>query len=368
MKRWCSMKKITINYIDINSFSKFKKYKIINLEDKISFVISNRDFKKLSKEQLELLNETIEINYLLDFIKKYLVYIITYILILVALYIQDQSYREIRFKYPDTYNDEVISFINDNSNKYLQFNFLKMSLNELENSLQVRYPNYEFVGVEKNSSILEIAIKKPSDYVDNNLGTKKGDLVATKNGYVKGYSVERGIVLVETNQVVSAGDVLVSGNLLINKNGVDYVNASGMVFAETYSFEKVEVNKEEYEYVQTGSKEQYFKLVFFDKSFINNSKYEIYESEYKTIFEIKKLVKLIKVQNIEISEKYTIYDKEQAVIEGMNVVKDNYNSTKLDIEHIISCDSISIIENDDYYEITFLVKKYENIAEFREVE
>lgn len=361
------MKIIRINKEDLPFFKNLKIFDIQSIDNVLIFKVSNKDYKKNAETINDFILEIKNDNILQKFLKNNLIYLLSFVIMLAMLFIQNNSYRQIEFINNDTYSEEIVIYIHEKSCCFGKFYFLSESIKNIENYLQSKYPNYEFIGIEKDNSILKVEIKKEDEHHYDSPNNTAGDLIAGKDGYIVGYKIKSGIVIVEPLQVVKKGDILVSGNLLINKDGVMYVSSQGEVFAETYDYEAIKVDKETYEIARTGREEKYCKLIFFNKNFTNKSDYENYQSHYRIIFEIKGLMKLVEIVNYEISEVYEKRDYQSAVIEGCNIIKNNFIKEHTDEEKIIECTKVAFSECEKYYEIVYLVKKCENIAVFQRV-
>lgn len=361
------MKIIKINKDDISSFKNIKIFDIHSNDETLTFKISNKDYKKNFQLIKDAILDIDDDKKMQSFLKNNLIYVLGFLIMLVMLFMQNKSYRQIEFTNDDTYSEDIVFYIHDKSLNFGKYYFLIESVKNIENHLQSKYPNYEFIGIEKDNSILKVDIKKEDEHHYDLEDNTVGDLIARKDGYIVGYKVKSGIVVVETMQVVKKGDVLVSGNLLINHGGVKYVSSFGEVYAQTYDYETIKVDKEVYEIKRTGKEERYCKLVFFNKNFINKSDFENYQSQYRVIFEINGFVKLVEVVNYEIYEEYKNYDSQSAIIEGFKIIQDNFIREHNEDEKIINCAKVALYEYENYYEIVYLVKKYENIAVFQKM-
>lgn len=279
------------------------------------------------------------------FLKRYLI-ILLGLLIMFGVIVSSSLYiREISFS---NYEDEsVYQEVMTSMKKVGPFYYPSQKLNTLESKLRINHPEYAWIGLRKDTSILYIDIDKIDVEIVPEVTLKKGDIISSANGLVDKMIVLRGKSNINLGDVVKKGDLLISGTLSEN----EIVSPLAYIYARTFTYEKVVVDKY-YEYsveklksTRLSFKESDNSKVLFDFFFFKIFRY--YEIEKKTIGDIR---------SCDIGRMY-----------AESIVKKNFNNSHdLNKEYIIDMKVISFLEDEESYEFTFLVNKYENIATFVE--
>ena len=119
----------------------------------------------------------------------------------------------------------------------------------------------------------------------------------------------------------------------------------------------------------TGKSINYSQVSLFGKSF-NIGKKENFLDSYDKVNNLFTIPYIISVNKIEEYEKNDIiftYDKSSAITYAQTIIEENFNKNKvLNQEEILLMENILTIEDEELFEITFLVKKIESIGEFVE--
>jgi len=111
-------------------------------------------------------------------------------------------------------------------------------------------------GVKIEVNVLERKIKKEKN---NN---EIYNIIAKKSGFIKKVVVEDGIKIIEENNYVSKGDIIISSDIYLNEELKERKNAKGKVYAEVWYKVKVEypLNTLEKEYTNKDKNIIYFKI------------------------------------------------------------------------------------------------------------
>ena len=279
------------------------------------------------------------------FLKRYFIVLLG-LLIMFGVIVSSSLYiREITFS---NYEDQcVYQEVMTAMTKVGPFYYPNQKLNFLEAKLRINHPEYAWIGLRKDTSILYIDIDKIDIEIVPEVTLKKGDIVSSANGLVDKMIVLRGKSNINLGDVVKKGDILVTGTLSEN----ELVSPLAYVYAKTFTYEKVVVDKY-YEYsveklksTRLSFKESDNSKVLFDFFFFKIFKH--YEIEQKSIGDIR---------NVDIGRMY-----------AESIVRKNFNNSHdLNKEYIIDMKVITFLEDEECYEFTFLVNKYENIATFVE--
>ena len=358
-----SMVNIKIKKGDFDKFSNIKKENVKWIDNDISFNLSKKDFNRISKEEI------IEYHYqknIFNFIKKHIILIIGVLIVFTLLGIQFNSIRNIIFINTDTYDQEVYDYLHEKMKKVGPFYFLKEGLVETQKELQSRFINYEWIGLNKKGSILQVEIVKNDSIISFPKTDTPGDLISMEDGYITGYNITKGVLIVEVGQSVERGQVLVTGNVLYKMGQEKYVHPTGYVYADVIKRETVEIDKNEDKIEKSGRFEEKTRFIFFDKNFINQSMYDNFETSVEIIFEIPKIFKIVKIKNYELIETNTTYNKYNAEIYGKSIIGNRFKKSSSK-DKILYIKTTKITEEEDKYIIDYLVKYNMNIALFQKV-
>ncbi|MDD4000085.1 MAG: sporulation protein YqfD [Bacilli bacterium] len=348
------------NLIHLNHF---RIRNIENLGEEIQFTTG--------KKQLEDLSKIIELKYLdlttkalKAFIHQYLITIIGVLIIIIVLISQSRSIREISFTDEETYNPEILNFLDQYLNKKGPFYFLNKNINEISYDLRSEFYQYEWIGVRRQGAVLYIDIKEIKNQPIDEDKTP-GSIYAKHSGIVKRYHVERGVVLVQEEVYVSEGSLLISGAITHYDNQVENVRAKGYVIAEVLQYHDLKILKERSEIVRSGKMESKEQFYLFSKKIgeiiSKFSNYEIEEGKLRNYG-------LFKIQDLyyyETKEVKTIYSENEAIQYAKSLVIKEFRKNKVNqFEKIIYNNLVRIEFDGKYYHIRLITKTYQNIAEF----
>lgn len=307
--------------------------------------------------------------------KKNLSIFIGIILFALITFVNTLTIKEITFSTYTKDNEKIKQLIDSYMTNIIGINFLKEDINDINLRLRKEFSNYEWIAVEKKGSKLHVTLLEPS--IINKQVQKiegYGDLIAKKDGIIKYYQVRHGIVLVEHNQFVRAGDVLVSGNLRYHNydESTFYVPAEGVVYAEVWYTETIIIPKEirVTEYTGKISKTESLNLFGLDIKYHDKKhQYENYDTiideDFFHFFSIKLPFGIKKIHYLEKNDIIHIYDEMTACEKAKSEIRYEKGKSFTDDERIISIELIKKNETKDDFSFTFFIKTYENIAEFQ---
>ena len=211
-------------------------------------------------------------------------------------------------------------------------------------------------GVKIEVNVLERKTKKENNNIEIN------NIIAKKSGFIKKVIVEDGIKLIEENNYVNKGDIIISSDIYLNEELKERKNAKGKVYAEVWYKVKVEypLNTLEKEYTNKSRNILFLK--------INNNYYELFK--YK-ILERKDIIKIndkltnisIGLENIKevkyVSKKYDIKTAKKLAI---NKAKEEINKRLGKDEYIIDEKTLNFSEKNSKIYIDIFFSVYEEIS------
>lgn len=349
--------------------SKINKRMIQNIE----IDDENIQFKTNTKSLQLLLNDISDIKYnnirkqkKIAFLKKYFISIIALLILFLLLINNMLIVKKVKFVKENTYNQEVVDYINDNCFKIGFFKYLKWDLNTLNDDIKSKFYYYEWINLEKKGNCLNIIIDKQDEksYL-NSESTIKGDIVAKSQGIVRYYFVKKGVCLVKDNQSINSGDILITGNLQYYNNKSEYIHPVAIVLAETVNKENIKIKKQEITFKRTGK----IKIDYFYHFENNNLQYKDYFPMYECIDEVVfnyNNIKKIKRIYYEVEEVLNYYTADNAYLYALSLIKKQFNEHKIHTkEKIVSINLLYENEDEEYYYYTFIIKNIVNVAEFK---
>jgi hypothetical protein len=298
------------------------------------------------------------------FIRKHLTAVIGCLLMTLALINMNMGIAAVRFTDADTYDEAVLAHMEKYYRKVGPFRYLNASLSEINHDLRSTFYQYEWIGVRKNGAVLYLDIKKLENPPVEHESTP-GAMYAKTEGIVKEYHVVKGTVVIQEEQYVAAGDLLISGAVQHYNNEVELVRATGYVLAEVLRYHDFTIAKQCADVVRTGRLEIVKAYVLFGRQ-INKtpSAFENYVvEEGRTIggrvFQIKTFYRY------ELKDVTTRYDADDAVNYAKSLVYKEFRAEKtIPKERIDFIRLVRLTEDDDYYYVRLIVKSYQNIAHF----
>lgn len=148
--------------------------------------------------------------------------------------------------------NSLIPFINEqllSNNIYVGAK--KLSTDDLSNiQNKILYENFEtieYLSISKNGCAIDVNFKKKRHEVDKN--EFQGALYATKDGMIKSFDILSGEKVVEINDYVKKGDLLVKDIITTDYNEEIYIGTYGSVYAYTWYYitinQKIDINESE---------------------------------------------------------------------------------------------------------------------------
>lgn len=291
------------------------------------------------------------------------------------LFIHSKSIQSIEFNAETKHNDAISKIITSHYRKVLWLNFLDSDLNQVNFALRREFTEFEWIDVRKEGTVLKVTILEPN--IINKRVVKRegyGDLVARESGFITGFHVRQGVVVVTELQYVKKGDLLVSGNLNIKRPDREpfLIPAEGKVMAKVHREKTIEVLKEEVvtEYTGKISTDTYFSL--FGLNIPLKTKGHSYDEYDKTenvdtikIFNLKLPFGLKKVHYYEKNDIIRLYDDRNALLYAESMIHYELNQMLEENDELIDLLLLRQEETEDRYIYHFLIVTNENIAEFK---
>lgn len=357
---------VNMNKDDIAHLSNKKINNVNTYDNRITFETNEKSLQLLLKDIQELSYFNKRKVKIITFFKKYCISILSLLILLLFIINEQIVIKEIEFVNENTYSKEVENYIYDNVlDKKICYYYLNDNINNINKDLKFNFYYYEWINVIKKGNVLKVIIDNQDEknYLDST-SNLKGDIISNRDGIIRYYFIKKGVNLIKDNQSIKKGDTLISGNLLINNNEVDYIHPIGIVLAEVVDTHNIKIKKRNVEYLRTGKIEIFENVQIFG---LNNKECSFYmfDIEEEIIFDYK-FIKRIKKIYYEIKEIICFYNKEDAIRMSYSMIEKDFNNNKVhEREKILESYLLEYYEDDEYYYFKYMVKKILNIAEFK---
>lgn len=139
------------------------------------------------------------------------------------------------------------------------------SAGELENRVLLQSDSLSWISIHLDGTVAEVQVLERVAPPEDS-SKKPANLVAARDGQVESIELFRGECLVKVGQAVRAGELLVSGILESQTQGLRFTRAAGEILARTERTYRVEIPLDTTEKVYLGEKKSRIWLNFFQKS------------------------------------------------------------------------------------------------------
>ena len=249
----------------------------------------------------------------------------------------------------------------------------KIDYDSLHNKILLNSKNLSWVSVNIVGNVAMVKVKENSTEKINKESAYT-NVVAKYDGYIDSIIINAGNKVVKIGDVVKKGDILISGIIDSQAQGVRYEHASGVINAYVNKEITVKIPLNSTKKIYTGNVyiNKKYKLYNFPIKFL--TKYNNYEGFYDTI-EKKELLCLMGISNLPLEVTTTTY-YEYRLIDINYTVSQAANLAKIELSErqnacLANAQLISkkIIESYDenFYYITCELYCLENIAEEKEI-
>ena len=337
----------------------------------INIKILKKDYKKLLKIfgfKYKIINKY-GFDKIKDILKMYNSFFISFILGIILLIVLSNIIFDINI---NSNNEELNSIIrkeliNYDIDKY-KFKKNYKEITRIKELLKSKYKDkiewieINNIGTKVDVNIIERKINSNNDDI------KIYSIVAKKNGFVKKIDVINGIKVIDENNYVNKGDLIISSDIYLNDELKGKISANGKVFASVWYKVICEypLNYEEKIYTNKKRKTIFIKI---GNKYFDLFGYKNYER--KELFSIKDNLTNISIGFEEI-EKIIIKNKKYSKEEVLNKAKEK---SRLEIknklskeEYIINQKTLNFNTNGSKIILEMFFSVYEEISEKRVIE
>ena len=366
---------------NINRFIKkliVRKINILSLKyisnNEIIIIIYKKDYKKVQKIKsiYEIFEEDtfglIKIKKLIN-INKHLIFI--FIFCFSCFYLLTHMIFEIEIVHT---NKEIRNLLKEElkNNKIKKYAFKKNynEIKKIKQNILNKYPDkIEWLEIEQEGTKYIIRAEE-RELPKKNINNKPRNIIASKDAVIKNVVASSGVVIKDQDSYVKKGDIIVTGEVMLNEKVKGKVKAQGKVYGEVWYVITTEYPFVYYEEKETGKKKNLLAIKFLNKDIeLTANKFKHKKIDEKTIIENKLLpIKIVKQCQKEIKIKNEILTFDQALIKAKKHAVNKMTKNLKENEYIIRNKYLKSRIKKSTIEVDMFFAIYENITEYKEIE
>ena len=310
------IKYINIKILEIKYINKFIYLKI---EDKYLEKLN----KYLISYKFSIVKET-GLYDILNKIKRNYIFCICLLIGVILFFIMSNMVVKINIIHESSEIREIIADeLDEYRIKVLSFKKSYKELDKIRQEILDKYPEkLDWMEFDVDGMIINVRIEERI-ITDTSKDDKVCNLVAAKSGIINDIKVEQGEVLVNINDYVNEGDILVTGVINYNEETKRTTCASGEIYATTWYTVDVKIPFEYSEYEETGKKK--YNIVWENnenKHQILRERFDSYNSYLKNILKVFDFNLYVETE-METEKITKTYTEEEALEVGINKAIEN---------------------------------------------
>lgn len=270
----------------------------------------------------------------------------------------DSNVRELILKELENYNLKKYKFVK--------------SYDEIQNIKKQILENYkdkiEWLEITRVGT--KYIIRLESRIIPNNIENyTKQNVVAKKGAILKKIIAKKGTVIKDIDTYVNKGDVIISGNILLNETVKDIIRSEGVIYGEVWYKVSVEYPFVYIENKETGNYKDVYVLKVFNKNIeLTTKPFKEKKYEEKVILSNDLIpISFVKQSQKEIINIEEILNVDEATLKAIEKSKEKITESFDNDEYIIDYKILNqTIENDGVI-LDIFYSVYENITEYEEI-
>lgn len=289
-------------------------------------------------------------------LKKIMIFI-TFIIICLIFLSSSYFIREIKFKDESMYDYRVYSYVASKLDKKWFLYTLDDDINSLSLSLRAMFPNYAYIGISKSGGSLIIDIEKIDIKQNNQVIKNKNSIISNYNAVIYSINCKEGVVLVNLNQSINKGELLVTPN-----SETGYCEA--VILGSFAEYKTIVVYKEKLMFDYTGKCKSKYGLKI-GNNYLRTFKnvFENQEIKINNLFSLFNFLEIYKINYYEKAFIKVIYDYESAFNYAVSAIYANLElSRKSKDERINEIILLNYEENSDEFVFNFLINQVKSIG------
>ena len=268
-------------------------------------------------------------------------------------------------------NSEIREIIADELDEYgikvLSFKKSYKELDKIRQEILDKYPDkLDWMEFDVDGMIINVRIEERI-ITDTSKDDLVCNLVAAKSGIINDIKVEQGEALVNINDYVKEGDILVTGVINYNEETKRTTCASGEIYATTWYTVDVKIPFEYSEYEETGKKK--YNIVWENdgnKKQILRERFDSYNSYLKNILKVFDFNLYVETE-METEKITKTYTEDEALEVGINKAIENVKIKLGEKDEIIDKKVLKKVVNNSTMDIEVFVIVKELISTQEEI-
>ena len=251
-------------------------------------------------------------------------FLVSLIIILVALYISSNYVWNIEIQIEDNLQLENIEEDIEEAGLKIGMRKNKVNVEEIVNKIRLKRDDISWIGINlkgTNAIVKAVKAKEAPEIIDEK---DYCNIVAKKGGTITQIIAQNGTAQVKVGDKVEAGQILIQGTMEGKYTGIRYVHSLGEVNAIVQYTKTDKIYLKEEKNVETGNKETKYKINFnkFQINFYKTlSKFKIYdtieeEKKFKVFSNLYLPISVTKITNKELANNSKEYTVEEATEKG----------------------------------------------------
>lgn len=349
-----------------------KIYEVKYIEKVLYLKVTKNDYEKISKYIISYKFKIVRntgINKLIENIKQEKIFVISLVVgFLVFLCLKNLIVKVNIVHENGNIRELIKDELDENGIKVLSFKKSYKKLDEIRQKILDKHPDkLDWMEFEVRGMVINVKIEERI-ITDIKKNDRVCDIVAKKNGVINEIKIEQGEGLVNINDYVKEGDLLIRGSVKYNEEDKRYTCASGEIYATTWYTGSISIPFKYYEYEKQNDKRYNLVWEYNDnKHEIFKNRLENYESNYKTLLKIFDfnlyIDKQVSVKKIEKE-----YSEEEALEIGINKVIETIEKKLTKKDTIIDKKVLKKVKNNSTMDIDVFVVVKELISTQKEIE
>lgn len=199
---------------------------------------------------------------------------------------------------------------------------------------------------------------------------KKRNIVAKKSAIIKKIFAKNGVIIKNVDDYVKEGDVVISGEVMLNETVKDTIKAEGEIYGEVWYNIKVEYPYIYSEKILTGRKNSVCAIKFLNKTLelLNFNKYKDKIIEEKVLLKHLFLpISLVKQNQKQVKVTEYVATEEEAINKALEKGRMQIESKLNDKEYIINEKQLKVDIKESKIVLDIFYAVYENITGYAEI-
>lgn len=271
-------------------------------------------------------------------------------------------------------NKEIRNLIKDelklNGIKKYSFKKSFKEKNQIKEKILNKYPDkIEWLEIIEEGTRYIVRVEEreiPSKSEDN----KPRHIVAKKDAVLKKVVASEGDIVRDSDDYVKKGDIIVTGEVMLNENVMGKVKAEGKAYGEVWYVIKTEYPFVYFEEKETGKKKDVYVLEFLNHNFeFTFNKFKNKKIKDDVIFSSQLLpIKFVRQSQKEVKQKKWVLTFDEALLKAKELSIKKVEKSLGENEYIIRNKYLKSSMKNSTIEVEMFFAVYEDVTAYKEIE